>query len=426
MSNQHDIAVLGLGYVGLSIAVALGNIEPIIGFDTNSSKITNLQKGNDITGTMTEQELRNADILYTTNTQDLKNSRFYIVAVPTPVDENQKPDLSIIKLVSETIGSLLDVGDIVVYESTFYPGFTENKCIPLLEKFSGLKCGQDFGVAYSPERVNPGDKQNTLKNVTKIVSAINYDTLTKVVEIYSRIIKNIYPVSSIKVAEATKILENVQRDVNVAYLNEATMLLHVMGMEITEVLAAMQTKWNALSFRPGLVGGHCIALNSLYLTELADNLEFPVNVVKAAREANNKMLEFIEKNMVAMFEKKQISIDRARIGIMGITFKENCSDIHDSLVINFIQKIETYGAEVLLYDPVAEATVHSMGFRHKLLAWDDMYNLDAIILMVAHQEFFNIEQEIINRISKKGFVMDIKGILTAEIFTQSNITLWQI
>jgi len=426
MNNKIVISVIGLGYVGLKLAVAFGKNSTVIGYDINPSRIHSLVNHIHVSQEVSELEMQQSKVQFTCNPLDLQNSNIYIIAVPTPLTKQNKPDFSIILSTTELIANNLKPGNIIIYESTFYPGFTEEICIPILEKISQMRCGIDFNVAYSPERVNPGDKNHTLENIAKIVAATNAETLDRVTELYSTIIENIYPVATIRVAEATKIIENVQRDINIAFINEATYILHSFGMEITEVLAAMKTKWNALSFRPGMVGGHCLHSNSYYLLHKAESLGFDSKLIAEGRKSNEYMPKFIVDELCKQYDKSNTKIINSRIGILGITFKENCSDLHDTRVIEIINQLIAKQATIYVHDPIADPALAKETYEIDLLSLKEFYSLDAVILLVAHDQFLGIENILIKITKPNGIIMDAKGVLNPIPFKTNNKYFWRI
>lgn len=418
----------GLGYVGLTIATAFGQTQKVIGFDINPARIASLKKGHDSNGEVSDQTLKTADIDYTTNPDDLKRADFHIITVLTPVNSSRQPDFTILLEVTETIGKQLKKGDIVVYESTVYPGATQTKCIPLLEKTSNLICGKDFSVGYSPERINPSDKEHTFTNIIKIISATDEDTLNIIDEVYSSVVKaGVYRVSSIRVAEASKVIENTQRDLNISLINEIALILQSIGMDSPEVLAAARTKWNFLPFQPGLVGGHCIGVNSYYLTHVAKEAGYHPDVIQAGRRVNDYMVKFIAEQTVKKLIKKGIPVKRARVAILGVTYKENCPDMHDSRVLDLIKELELYDIEVIAHDPLADPNIAKNKFGIELHPWENFIDIDAIILAVAHKQYLEIDPKHLQTILRRhGVIMDVKSILNPKDFEETGITLWQL
>ncbi|HEX4911309.1 MAG TPA: nucleotide sugar dehydrogenase, partial [Permianibacter sp.] len=346
MPHSRKIAVIGLGYVGLPVAVAFGRSVETIGFDINAKRIAELKAGQDHTGEVTAAELAETRILYTDKIDEMRKADFFIVAVPTPVDDANIPDLTPMLKASVSVGKALKKGDIVVYESTVYPGATEEDCVPVLERESGLKCGVDFTVGYSPERINPGDKEHTFTKIKKVVSGQDAKTLDIVADVYSSVVTaGVYRAASIKVAEAAKVIENTQRDLNIALMNELAVIFHRMGIDTVDVLQAAGTKWNFLPFRPGLVGGHCIGVDPFYLTHKAEKLGYHPQVILAGRQINDDMGRFVAQETVKEMLKAGRPIHGARVAVLGLTFKEDCPDLRNSKVINIINELRSYGIE---------------------------------------------------------------------------------
>ena len=385
---NRNIALVGLGYVGLPVAVAFGQRHPLIGFDINPVRIAELRAGHDRTGEVADEALRAARIHYTDDLADLRRADFYIVAVPTPVDRANKPDLSPLLAASRSVGQALKPGDIVVYESTVYPGATEDDCVPVLEQVSGLKHGVDFFCGYSPERINPGDREHSFTTIRKVVSGCNAATLDTVAEVYASVVTaGVHRAPSIRVAEAAKVIENTQRDLNIALMNELSVVFARMGIDTAEVLAAAGTKWNFLPFRPGLVGGHCIGVDPYYLTYQAERLGYIPQVILAGRRINDNMGRYVARNTIKRMLKNGVDVPRSRIGVLGITFKENCPDIRNSKVVDLIQELQDHGANVVVADPWADADEvrHECGLHLAELA--DEAPFDALVVAVAHREY---------------------------------------
>lgn len=428
MLKHRKISVTGLGYVGLTLAAAFGKKENVIGFDISKRRIAELKKGYDKNGELSSNELTNKKIHYTTNPHELKKANFHIITVLTPVDEDNRPDLSILLAASETVGKELKKGDIVVYESTVYPGATEEKCIPALERASHLICGKDFAVGYSPERINPADKVHTFATIPKIVSGINKKALNTIASVYKKVVKaGVFPVSTIRIAEATKIVENTQRDLNISLINEIAVILHSFGMDSTEVLAAAKTKWNFLPFSPGLVGGHCIGVNSYYLTYKAEEAGYHPDVILAGRRINNYMAKFLAENTVKQLIHQGVQIKGARIAVLGLTYKENFPDLHDSRVIDTIKELKEYDTQVLVHDPIADPAQAKQLYDIDLVSWENLVDVDAVLLMVGHKQYSELDGKKLKKIlRKRGLIMDVKGILDAEKFNEKGIVLWKL
>ena len=402
---QHRIGIIGLGYVGLPLAIALAQKYPVNGYDTNKKRIKNLQAGIDDTNEFTADELSQATINYYNAPQQLKNCNIYIVTVPTPLNAENLPDFSYLENASITLSKLLNKGDIVVYESTVYPGATEEICVPLLEK-SSLLFNQDFFVGYSPERINVGDKTNTFTSIPKIVSASNKDTLEVLTQLYqSVIIAEVYKAPSIRVAEAAKVIENTQRDVNIAFVNELAMMFSAMGLDTQEVLKAASTKWNFLNFKPGLVGGHCIGIDPYYLAHKSTSLGYSPKLLLAARKINEEVPEFIANDIVKKIKAHQIDVDDANILMLGATFKENTPDLRNSKAVTLAQVLNEKGLEVLIYDPYIESA--KLEEMDVVTAPPQNQLFDVVILAVPHQAFKSLDP--LEFLTPKGFGYDIKA-----------------
>ncbi len=407
---DYKIAIIGLGYVGLPLAVEFGKKYDVVGFDINQSRIDELKNGVDRTLEVDSKGLKSATRLsYSTQINDIKKCNVYIVTVPTPVDEYKRPDLTPLIKASETVGKALKKGDIVVYESTVYPGCTEEDCVPVLERVSGLKFNEDFFCGYSPERINPGDKEHTVTKILKVTSGSTPEIADKVDEIYGSIITaGTHKASSIKVAEAAKVIENSQRDINIAFVNELSIIFGKMGIDTLDVLKAAGTKWNFLPFRPGLVGGHCIGVDPYYLTFKAESLGYHPEVILAGRRINDNMGAYVAKEVVKLLIKKSHKVDGARILVLGITFKENCPDIRNSRVIDVISELGDFGCAVEVYDPWAD--VAEVKHEYELaLVEKPSGKYDAVVLAVAHKEFATLDIDTLKK--ENSVVYDIKGVL---------------
>ena len=428
MSINRKIAVIGLGYVGLPVAVAFGKTHRVIGFDVNQARITELQSGVDKTLEVESDDLEQADILFTADENELDNADFYIVAVPTPIDDARQPDLRAMMGASGSVGRHLSKGDIVVYESTVYPGATEEDCVPVLEAQSGLKCGEDFTVGYSPERINPGDKEHVFTNITKIVSGQDENTLDIVASVYESVVTaGVYRASSIKVAEAAKVIENTQRDLNISLMNELSVLFKRMDIDTIDVLEAAGTKWNFLPFRPGLVGGHCISVDPYYLTHKAEKLGYRPEVIQAGRRVNDQMGAFVVHACIKEMIKLNKSVKSSKVAIMGLTFKEDCPDLRNSRVVDVLNEFRSYGLEPLIYDSWVDPDEAKAEYGINLVSKEELHSLDAVVVCVAHSEFrqftSNDWQKILNR---KSVVMDIKGILNRNDMKPLGVSLWRL
>jgi UDP-N-acetyl-D-galactosamine dehydrogenase len=411
--TERRIAVVGLGYVGLPVAVAFGRAcKGTIGFDISERRVTELKQRRDSTLEVPSEELQAAEVAFTSNAADLKQADFFVVAVPTPIDRFKRPDLSLVESASATVGKAIRPGAIVVYESTVYPGVTEEVCGPILERESGLKCGVDFKLGYSPERINPGDKEHRFETIVKVVSGQDEETLAIVADVYSRVVKaGVHKARSIKVAEAAKVIENTQRDLNIALMNELAIIFDELGIETHDVLAAARTKWNFLPFSPGLVGGHCIGVDPYYLTAKAEEVGIHPEVILAGRRLNDSMGRFIAEATIKNLIQAGVSIKGAKVGVIGITFKENVPDIRNSRVPQVIEALEDYGLRTLVYDGMAEAGDVKHEYGIELASEDAMLGLDAIVLAVAHSG----SRELVARILKKNpsvsVVIDVKSML---------------
>jgi UDP-N-acetyl-D-galactosamine dehydrogenase len=411
LKKESVLSLVGLGYVGLPIALAFAKKIKVIGFDINSGRIEMMKKNTDPSHELKSGEFENADIFFTSVKEDLRKADFHIIAVPTPIDKHNLPDLNPLLAATRTVGSILKKGDYVVYESTVYPGATEEDCLPILEELSGLKCGRDFKLGYSPERINPGDKEHTITSITKVVSGCDDESLGEIAAVYELIVKaGVHKASSIKVAEAAKIIENTQRDVNIALMNELSMIFNKMGINTYEVLEAAGTKWNFLRFSPGLVGGHCIGVDPYYLTFKASELGHASRVITSGRAVNDGMGQHIATEVVKKIIHAGKNVLNARVLVMGTTFKENVSDIRNSKVADVVNELKSYGIVVDVIDPhaSAEEVYREYGFH---LSDKPGKNYDAIVLAVAHNEYLNLKEEFFeSMLSGKGIIMDVKGI----------------
>jgi UDP-N-acetyl-D-galactosamine dehydrogenase len=415
--NKEKIAVIGLGYVGLPLAVEFGKKYNVVGFDVNQARVSQLQAGKDSTLEVDESELLESRYLhYSTNVGDLEECSIYIVTVPTPINENKQPDLTPLVKASESIAGVLSKGNIVIYESTVYPGATEEVCMPILERVSGLKFNQDFYAGYSPERINPGDKEHRVTTILKVTSGSTPEIADKIDALYrSIIIAGTYKASSIKVAEAAKVIENTQRDVNIGLINELALIFNKLEIDTEEVLKAAGTKWNFLPFRPGLVGGHCIGVDPYYLTHKAQSVGYNPEIILAGRRLNDAMGEYVVSQLVKAMLKKRIHVDGASVLVMGLTFKEDCPDIRNTKVVDIIGELKEYGVNVDCYDPwvsLSEAE-HEYGITPVESPRSGEY--DAIIIAVAHDDFIKMGEERIRALGKNNHILyDLKYILSTE------------
>ncbi|MHB1001205.1 MAG: nucleotide sugar dehydrogenase [Armatimonadota bacterium] len=410
----EKIAVIGLGYVGLPVALEFAKEFPdTIGFDINSAKVNDLINGIDRTGECTPDELSNSPIHFTSNPDDMKSSTFFVVAVPTPIDRAKRPDLTALKGASEVVGRVMQPGSVVVYESTVYPGVTEDICGPVLSRISGLRQGIDFKLGYSPERINPGDKEHSLTRIKKIVSGEDEATLDRVAGVYGAIITaGIHRASSIKVAEAAKVIENTQRDLNIALMNELAHIFDLMGIPTKDVLDAAGTKWNFLKFSPGLVGGHCIGVDPYYLTAKAEELGYHPQVILAGRRINDGMGRYIAEKMIKLLVKTHGTVRDANVGVLGLTFKENVPDLRNSRVPDIIAELHEYGITPVVHDPMADPVEARDEYGIDLIDWDDMNDLDGLILAVPHKAYLDQGCEALaSRLKWGGALYDVKSVL---------------
>jgi UDP-N-acetyl-D-glucosamine/UDP-N-acetyl-D-galactosamine dehydrogenase len=424
LKKDAKIAVIGLGYVGLPIALAFAKKVSVIGFDINEPRLDLMRKGIDPSDELDAKEFENADITFTSSIEELRKANFFIVAVPTPIDEHNLPDLKPLLGASKSVGKALKKGDYVVYESTVYPGCTEEDCIPVLEAESGLKFRSDFKAGYSPERINPGDKEHTITKILKVVSGCDEESLEEIANVYKIIVEpGVHKASSIKVAEAAKIIENTQRDVNIALMNELSIIFNKMGINTFEVLEAAGTKWNFLKFFPGLVGGHCIGVDPYYLTYKAESVGYHARIINSGRYVNDSMGFYIAKQTVKKMIAAKKNLNDAVVLVMGATFKEDVSDIRNSKVADVIKELKSYGVTVKVVDPHAssEELVHEYGFG---LEPAIEKNYDAVIVAVNHQDYKKLDENYFNSIlSKDGILVDIKGMYKGKI---KNLTYWSL
>lgn len=425
---NRNIAVVGLGYVGLPVAVAFGQKQRVIGFDVNEKRIQTLKAGHDYTNEVEAETLQLADIDFSSDASKLAGSDFIIVAVPTPINEFKQPNLTPMLKASETIAKNMKKGSIIVYESTVYPGVTEESCVPLLEELSGMKCGEDFFVGYSPERINPGDKEHTFTKITKVVAGQNEEVTEIIAGVYGSVVEaGVYRASSIKVAEAAKVIENTQRDLNIALMNELSVIFDKLGIDTDEVLKAAGTKWNFLPFSPGLVGGHCIGVDPYYLTHKAEAVGYHPEVILAGRRINDNMGKFIVTSLVKEMIKKNMPIQGSKVTVLGLTFKENVPDLRNSKVIDVITELEEFGVEVQITDVYADSEEAFREFGVEIISYDKLSPADAVIFAVPHNEYISQGWEQFEKLLKhgKGIVVDIKSKLSkAECPT--GITLWRL
>jgi len=428
MGVKRIVSVVGLGYVGLPVAVAFGKTQRTVGFDINAQRIAELKAGHDRTGEVADDELQSVDILYTDRIEDLRQADFHIVAVPTPVDDAHQPDLTPVFKASETVGKALKKGDIVVYESTVYPGVTEEECVPILERVSGLKCGDDFKVGYSPERINPGDKEHTFTKILKVVSGQDEECLNIVAEVYGSVVTaGVHRAPTIKVAEAAKVIENTQRDLNIALMNELAVLFDRMDIDTNAVLEAAGTKWNFLKFRPGLVGGHCIGVDPYYLTHKAEKLGYIPQVILAGRRINDSMGKFVAQRAIKEMIHAGHNVLESHVTVLGLTFKENCPDLRNSRVVDIVRELEEYGVKVQVHDPLAEQDEAEAEYGIHLRPLEQLAPAAAVILAVSHDQFKMLTPERMRRLCTKNPVLiDVKGMCSKLDFEAAGFRVWRL
>ena len=422
------VAIIGLGYVGLPLAIEFSKKYPTVGFDLNEERIKQLKEDIDKTLEVDEKELNKTNITYTTEVKDIVDCNTYIITVPTPVDKYNNPDMEPLASASTTVGEILKIDDVVIYESTVYPGATEEFCVPILEKESNLKYNVDFFCGYSPERINPGDKEHSLKTITKVTSGSNEETAEFIDMLYKSIVSaGTHKASSIAVAEAAKIIENIQRDVNIALINELCMIFNKLDLDTCEVLEAAGTKWNFLPFRPGLVGGHCIGVDPYYLTHKAQEIGYHPNMILSGRRINDNMGKYVADNTIVEMTKSGINPVGAKVAILGITFKENCPDLRNTKVPDIINHLKTYSCEIKLTDPFADFNEAKEHLNIDLLDLNQIVGSDVVILAVAHDDYkeFNKEQWQ-NMFNGNGVFIDVKSIFNNDFFTGTNINHWRL
>ena len=431
MNRKEKISVIGLGYVGIPLAVAFSKKANVIGFDVSKKKIEAYKAGLDPTNEVGESEIKACSIEFTSDANLLKKARFHIIAVPTPVKPDNSPDLSFIENASAIAGSNLTKGSLVVYESTVYPGVTEELCIPILENKSGLRCGVDFKVGYSPERINPGDKEHRLENIVKIVSGMDEETLELVSAVYSLVVDaGVFKAESIMTAEAAKVIENSQRDINIAFINELSIIFDKMGIDTKAVLEAAGSKWNFLSFQPGLVGGHCIGVDPYYLTYKAKQLGYNSQVILSGRNINDYMGKYVANTLIKLMIKVDIPVKNSRVAILGFTFKENCPDARNTRVIDIIRELEEYGVNTIVSDSVCDVD-SADEYGISLVDLECISNADAVILAVAHDRYKSLSEDEIKKLFKpdepsERVIIDIKGILDRKEFTGAGYVYWRL
>ena len=431
VAGEEKISLVGLGYVGMPIAVAFARKVKVVGFDLNEEKIGLYKSGIDPTNEVGDEVIKNTTVEFTADASKLKEAKFHIVAVPTPVNDDHTPDLSPVEGASKILGQNLTRGSIVVFESTVYPGVTEDVCVPILERESGLKCGVDFKVGYSPERINPGDKVHRLETIVKIVSGMDEETLDEVAKVYELVVEvGVYRAESIKVAEAAKVIENSQRDINIAFMNELSIIFNKMGIDTKSVLEAAGTKWNFLKFFPGLVGGHCIGVDPYYLTYKAEDMGYHSQIILSGRRINDDMGKYVAENVVKNLIKADISVKHAKVGILGFTFKENCPDTRNTKIIDIVKELREYGIEPIIVDTTADAKEAERLYGVTLFGKDALKDMDAVMIAVAHDEFADITRTEIESYFKADnkikVLMDIKGILDRKSYLTEDYIYWRL
>ena len=433
INREANVAVVGLGYVGLPIAVAFADKVNTIGFDINEEKITNYKNGIDPTEEVGGEKIRATALQFTAEEKDLQKAGFIIVAVPTPVNGDETPDLNPVVGASKIVGRNLSKGSIVVFESTVYPGVTEDICIPILEKESGLRCGQDFKIGYSPERINPGDKVHRLENITKIVSGMDEETLEEIAAVYELIIEaGVYKAENIKVAEAAKLVENSQRDINIAFMNEFAIVCELMGINTKSVIDAMNTKWNALGFHPGLVGGHCIGIDPYYFIYKAKMLGYHSQIIAAGRKINNSMGSFVADAVIKSLIQADLNVRHANIYVFGITFKEDCPDIRNSRAFDVLKRLAEYGITTKVVDPVADKKEAKHEFGIDLVDMEEVREADCLIFLVAHKQFKDLQMAEIDALynqksdNNQRVIIDVKSIFEANAFKSKDYIYWNL
>ena len=432
VKGEEKLALVGLGYVGMPIAVSFSKKVKVVGFDLNAKKIELYKNGIDPTNEVGNEAVKNCSVEFTADESKLKEARFIIVAVPTPVNDDHTPDLTPVESASEIVGRNLTKGSVVVYESTVYPGVTEDICVPILEKESGLKCGTDFKIGYSPERINPGDKVHRLETITKIVSGMDDETLDTVAKTYELVVKaGVHRAESIKVAEAAKVIENSQRDINIAFMNELSIIFNKMGIDTKSVLEAAGTKWNFLKFYPGLVGGHCIGVDPYYLTYKAEEMGYHSQIILSGRRINDDMGKYVAENTVKNLIKADVPVKNAKVAILGFTFKENCPDTRNTKIIDIDNELREYGITPVIADPVADSDEAKRLYGIEFVKTDDIKNCDAVILAVAHDRLKALTEADFDKMFKPGgneekVLIDIKGLLSRKDYEKAGYKYWRL
>lgn len=429
--GEEKISLVGLGYVGMPIAVAFARKVKVVGYDLNAAKIEQYQAGIDPTNEVGDEVIKNTTVEFTAQEEKLQEAKFHIVAVPTPVKDDHTPDLSPVEGASRILGRNLTKGSIVVFESTVYPGVTEDICVPILEQESGLQCGTDFKIGYSPERINPGDKVHRLETIVKIVSGMDEETLDTIAKVYEIVVEaGVHRAESIKVAEAAKVIENSQRDINIAFMNELSIIFHKMGIDTKAVLEAAGTKWNFLPFFPGLVGGHCIGVDPYYLTYKAEQLGYHSQIILSGRRINDDMGKYVAESLIKNLIQSDIAVNHAKVAILGFTFKENCPDTRNTKVIDIYRELAEYGIQPIVVDPAADAAEAKRLYGIDFVSMDAIKNMDAVIIAVSHEEFLQLKKEEIDGFfaqnNGKKVLMDIKGLFERKTFAEDQYLYWRL
>ncbi|MBQ8371396.1 MAG: nucleotide sugar dehydrogenase [Clostridia bacterium] len=429
VKGEEKISLVGLGYVGMPIAVAFAKKVKVIGYDLNKAKIELYKSGVDPTNEVGDEAIKSSTVVFTSDESMLREAKFHIVAVPTPVYDDHTPDLTPVEGASRIVGRNLTKGSVVVFESTVYPGVTEDVCVPILEKESGLKCGVDFKVGYSPERINPGDKVHRLETITKIVSGMDAETLDVVAKVYELVVEaGVHRASCIKVAEAAKVIENSQRDINIAFMNELSIIFNKIGIDTKSVLEAAGTKWNFLKFYPGLVGGHCIGVDPYYLTYKAEQLGYHSQVILAGRRINDDMGKYVAENVVKNIIKAEKAVKGAKVAILGFTFKENCPDTRNTKIFDIVKELREYGIEPVIADPIADAAEAKHLYGVEFVDIATVKEMDAVVLAVAHSEFAHFTMSEVDGFFGDGqkVLLDIKGLLNREEYEKAGYNYWRL
>ena len=430
LNREEKISLIGLGYVGMPIAVSFSKKVDVIGFDLNKAKIELYKNGIDPTKEVGDDAIKACSVEFTADPERLREAKFHIVAVPTPVNSDHTPDLTPVEGASRILGKYLTKGSIVVYESTVYPGVTEDICVPILEAESGLKCGVDFKIGYSPERINPGDKVHRLETIIKIVSGMDEETLEEVAKVYELVVEaGVHRAESIKVAEAAKVIENSQRDINIAFMNELSIIFNKMGIDTKSVLEAAGTKWNFLKFFPGLVGGHCIGVDPYYLTYKAEQLGYHSQIILSGRRINDDMGKYVVESLVKKLISADISVKGAKVAILGFTFKENCPDTRNTRIIDIVNELKEYGITPLIADPEADKDEAKHEYGIEFVDMDTIKDMDAVVLAVAHEQFKSLSMDDIAKLyngKNPKVLLDLKGLLNRKEYESAGYVYWRL